>query len=124
MALALKELSKVGFATAKALVPDAFPTTTVKLGPTNTVDPITNTAAQTWDFEFTGPIFAFDDESKREEFPAETKLRTFLLDPNDFPGAASEFAQDGIVETGAEVWNVFRVTRAPADAIIQVFARR
>jgi hypothetical protein len=124
MALDLTSLISMGFAVAKELVPDAFDSSTVRLGPTSAVDVVEDTAATTWLVELAGvSLFGFDDADERKALPVDTKQRSFLLEAADYP-AGAPFSQTGQVETSdGVIWEVYRAEVAPGGGVVIFYGR-
>jgi hypothetical protein len=124
MALDIKGLVRLGFTTAKNLVPSAFEAATVKLSPTvGTYDATTDTTPTTWGVEQPVSLFGYEDAEERKTLPLETRQRCFLVDANDFP-LGTVFGQTGEVVIGSDVWQVYRVDFVPSGAMAILFGRR
>jgi hypothetical protein len=122
MALSLSALTRVGFATAKKVAPDAFKAATVRLGPESTVDPSTEAKSTEWDVEVETSLFGYDDAEERKVLPLSLRQRTFLLEASDYP-ADAPFRQTGEVDIEGETWDIYRAEVAPGGSVVILFGQ-
>lgn len=125
MGLPLAQFVSLGIGLAKDLAGDAFEKdVTVRLGATTVVDPVADTPTTTWLATITGlTLLAYDTENERDETPVETRLKTWLLDPADYPPGIP-FVQTGEVQTSdGTVWQIYKVDLAPGGLVVLIQTR-
>lgn len=126
MGLDVQGLVGVAFGIAKALVPDAFPSSTVRLGPTSVVDPVTEIAVVTWAVELTGldSLLGYDDSNERTDKTApDQNLRTFALQNSLVPDGTLAH-QSGEIVTEGKTWQVYRVETDPSRSLVLFYCNR
>lgn len=121
--LPLAQFVSLGFKLAKELVPDALtPGCTVRLGPTTTVNPVTDQAVKVWAVEVPNlTLLAYDDSDERKVLPVNVKQRSFLMDPSDYPPGAP-FDQNGQVVASGITWEIYRA-EVVRGAVVVFYAR-
>lgn len=125
MALNIQRLVGTAFSIGKALVPDAFGSSTVRLGPVPVVNPTTDTASTTWAHTITDvDLLEYDNQKERDspESPEGT-LKTFALQGSLVP-AGAEVNQTGQIESAGTIWQIYRTSSDPAGGLFLLFARR
>jgi hypothetical protein len=124
MAINIQALVTGAFASAKALVPDAFPNLTLRIGPTTTVNPVTDTEVTNWAVvvQDIKPV-AYSDKNERESQPVETNLKSFCFNRADIP-AGADLDQKSEITEGSTVWNCCRAEPDPSGSICIFHCRR
>ena len=113
------------FNTAKALVPDALPTVTLRIGPTTIPNPVTETEVTTWAVTAANlrPV-AYTAKSERENQPVETSLKSFAFNVADIPAGANLDQKAEITDATATTWNAYRVEPDPTGSLVIFHCRR
>lgn len=125
MGLPLSQFVTLGLSIAKDVADEAFEKdVTVRLGAESVADPVEDTTATTWLAVITGlTLLAYDTAEERDEIPIESRLKTFFLDPADYPPGIP-FAQTGEVQTkDGTVWKIYRVDLAPNGLAVEIRTR-
>lgn len=123
MAINVKDLVAAAFTTARGLVPTAMPEVTVRLGPTTTINPVTEESSTAWQHEATANPVAYQAENERENAPTETSVRSFAVPIGELP-AGLPIDQTGQIQEGATLWHVYRVETDPTGNLAIFHARR
>lgn len=123
MSLNIAALVGGAFATARELIPDAFPAVTLQLGPTTTVNPITDTRVTTWAATAANlrPV-AYSDENERESQPVEGNQRSHAFPTAEIP--AGPLDQGAEIVDGGLRWHVYRVEKDPTSNLVIFHCRR
>lgn len=101
------------FGTAKALVPDAFPTVRIRMGRTATVDVVADTSTSTWALDKDVEPVAYGDKNERKNEGNESNLRSFAIQEADLDGNTP--TEDAIFIDGDVTWETYRVDRDPTN---------
>lgn len=125
MALNIPALVTGAFNTAKALVPDAIPTVTLRIGPTTAVNPVTDTAVTTWAVEAANlrPV-AYADKKERESQPVETSLKSFAFNTAEIPAGAALDQKAEITDADGLIWHAYRAEPDPTGSLVIFHCRR
>ncbi len=126
MSINLSALVRQAFATAKALVPDALPEVTLRVNPTPSINPITDTSAPTWAITVANltPV-AFAAKQEKENQPVEKNLRSFAFDRAAIGHPISSLMdQTAEIDEQGVIWNVYRVESDPTGSLVILHASR